>query len=66
MGSCDGCIGFGFERWAWGVTGVVGFRWDVFWGDPRSKLGVRDDLSSWRGELQGLWGFRQDVCCGGL
>ena len=27
------------------------------WGDPRLELGIRDDSSSWRGELQGLWGF---------
>ena len=33
------------------------FRRDVFWGDPQSELGIRDDSSGWRGELQGLWGF---------
>ena len=35
--SCDGCIGFGFKRWAWGVTGVVGFRRGVFWSDKGYK-----------------------------
>ena len=57
MRSCDGWVGFGFEWWAWGVTGVVGFCQDVCWGSPRSDLGIRGDSNGGHGELQGLWGF---------
>ena len=57
MGSCNGWVGLGFERWAWGVTGVVGFCQDVCWSGPRSDLGIRDDSNSGHGELQGWWGF---------